>query len=54
MLEPLIDNIFVKCGGRDLQQTVRIPMGTNCDPVLADLFLHSSEADFIAERNNIV
>ena len=29
------------------QQTVGITMGTNCAPILADLFTYSSEADFI-------
>ena len=29
------------------QQTVGIPMGTNCAPLLADFFLYSYEADFI-------
>jgi hypothetical protein len=29
--------------------TVGIPMGTNCVPLLADLFLYSYEADFIQE-----
>ena len=47
MLEVLIDNLFVIFGGRVLQQTVGIPMGTNCAPLLADLFLYSYEADFI-------
>ena len=47
MLKFLIDNIFVQCGGRVFQQTGSIPMGTNCAPLLADLFLHSYEADFI-------
>jgi len=47
MLEFLIDNIFVIFGGRVFQQTVGIPMGTNCSPLLADLFLYSHEADFI-------
>ena len=47
MLEFLIDNIFVVFGGRVFQQTVGIPMGTNCAPLLADLFLYSYEADFI-------
>jgi hypothetical protein len=32
---------------RVFQQTVGIPMGTNCAPLLADLFLYSYEADFI-------
>ena len=47
MLEFLIDNIFVILGGRVFQQTVDIPMGTNCAPLLADLFVYSYEADFI-------
>ena len=47
MLEFLIDNIFAMFGGRVCQQTVGIPMGANCAPLLADLFLYSSEADFI-------
>ena len=47
MLDFLIDNIFVEFGGRIFQQTIGIPMGTNCAPLLADLFLYSYEADFI-------
>jgi hypothetical protein len=47
MLEFLIDNKFVIFGGRVFQQTVGIPMGTNCAPLLADLFLYSYEVDFI-------
>jgi hypothetical protein len=47
MLEFLIDNIFVMFGGRVFQQTVGIPMSTNCAPLLADLFLYSYEANFI-------
>ena len=43
MLDFLIDNIF---GGRVFQQTIGIPMGTNCAPLLADLFLHAYEAAF--------
>ena len=50
MLEFLIDNIFVFFDGRVFQQTVGIPMGTNCAPLLVDLFLNSYEADFITER----
>ena len=29
------------------QQTIGIPMGTFCDPLLADLFLFSYEAEFL-------
>ena len=47
MLEFLIDNIFVECGGVSFQQVIGIPMGTNCAPLLADLFLYSYKAEFI-------
>ena len=47
MLEYLIDNIFVEFGGRIFQQTIGIPMGTNCVPLFADLFLYSHEAEFV-------
>ena len=44
MLEYLIHNIFVQFGGRIFQQTIGVSMGTNCAPLLADLFLYSYEA----------
>ena len=47
MLEFLVDNIFVVFGGKVFQQMVGIPMGTNCVPLLADIFLYSYEAEFI-------
>ena len=47
MLEYLIDTIFVEFGGRIIQQTIGIPMGTNCAPLLADLCLYSYEAEFV-------
>jgi hypothetical protein len=34
-------------GGLVFQQIVHILMGTNCVPLLAELFLYSYEADFI-------
>ena len=34
-------------GGKVFQQIVGIPMGTNCAPLLADIFLYSYEAEFI-------
>jgi hypothetical protein len=46
MFEFLIDNKFFLFGGRMFQQTIDIPMGTNCAPLLADLFMHDYEADF--------
>ena len=47
MLEFLIDNIFVSVGATLFQPVVGIPMGTNCAPLLADLFLYSSESEFL-------
>jgi hypothetical protein len=47
MLEFLIDNISVSFGGTLFQQVVGIPMGTNCAPLLADLFLYSYESEFL-------
>ena len=46
-LKYLIDNIFVEFGGRIFQQTIGIPMGTNCAPLHADWFLYSYEAEFV-------
>ena len=47
MLGFLIDNIYVVFGDQVFQQSVGIPMGTNCAPLLADLFLYSYEAEFV-------
>jgi hypothetical protein len=47
MLEFLIDKIFVSFGGTLFQQVVGIQMGTNCAPLLADLFLYSYESEFL-------
>ena len=47
MLEFLVDNIFVVFAGKVFQQIIGIPMGTNCAPILADIFLYSYEAEFI-------
>ena len=49
-------------GFHEYQKTVDIPMGTNCDPLVADLFLYSQEADCVQhlhkgkfkKRNNII
>ena len=47
MIESLVDNIYVRFGGQLFQQMVGIPMGTNCAPLLADLFLYSYENKFL-------
>jgi hypothetical protein len=38
MLEFLIDNIYIVVGEQVFQQSVGIPMGSNCTPLLVDLF----------------
>ena len=47
MIEFLIDNSFVQFGGRLFRQMIGIPMGTNCAPLHADLFLYSYENEFL-------
>ena len=44
MLELLVDNFFVVFAGKVVQQIIGISIGTNCTPLLADIFLHSYEA----------
>ena len=48
MLEFLVDNIFVVFAGKVFQQINGIPIGTNCAPLLADIFLYSYKAKFIS------
>ena len=47
MVDFLADNIFVKFGGCIFHQVIGIPIGTNCVPFLADLFLYSYESEFL-------
>ena len=47
MIEFLVDNIYVRFGAQLLRQTVGIPMGTSCAPLLVDLFLYSYENEFL-------
>ena len=37
-LHYLLDNIFIRIGSKLCRQIVGIPMGTNCIPLVADLF----------------
>ncbi|KAK3089429.1 hypothetical protein FSP39_003538 [Pinctada imbricata] len=43
----LLDNIYVRFGENLYKQVVGIPMGTNCAPLVADLFLYTYEKEFI-------
>ena len=42
-------NIYVQFDGTVYQQIVGIPMGTNCAPLIADLFLYCYERDFMSD-----
>ena len=42
-------NIFVRFGNKVFRQIVGIPMGTNCAPLIADLFLYCYESQFMAK-----
>ena len=43
----VLDNIFIRFGTNLYRQVVGIPMGTNCAPLVADLFLFCYERDFM-------
>ena len=48
----LLDNIYIRFGTKLYRQIVGIPMGTNCAPLVADLFLFSYERDFIKDLSS--
>ena len=43
----LLYNIYIRFGSKLYRQNVVIPMGTNCAPLVADLFLFCYERDFL-------
>ena len=43
-----MENIYVQFGDMLYKQIVGIPMGTNCAPIIADLFLYCYERDFMS------
>ena len=48
----LLDNIFIRFGTKLYRQVVGIPMGTNCAPLVADLFLFCYERDFMTSLSD--
>ena len=46
-LHYLLDNTFIRFGSKLYRQIVGILMGTDCAPLVADLFLFSYERDFV-------
>ena len=43
----LLDNIFIRFGSKLYRQIVGTPFGTNCAPLVADLFLFCNERDIL-------
>ena len=48
----LLDSIYIRFGTKLYRQIVGIPMGTNCAPLVADLFLFCFERDFMKDLSN--
>ena len=46
MIDFLIDNIYIKIGNHLFRQCIGIPMGTNCAPLLANLFCIHTRLNF--------
>ena len=49
----LLDNIYIRFGTKLYRQIVGIPMGTNCAPLVADLFLFCCERDFMTSLSDV-
>ena len=48
-----LDNIYIRFGTKLYRQIVAIPMGTNCAPLVADLFLFCYERDFMTPLSDV-
>ena len=51
-LSLLLDNIYIRFGTKLYRQIVGIQMGTNCAPLVADLFLFCYERDFMKDLSS--
>ena len=49
----LLDNFYIRFGTKLYRQIVGIPMGTNCAPLVTDLFLFCYERDFMTSLSDI-
>ena len=47
-----MDNIFIRFGTKLYRQIVGIPIGANCAPFVADLFLFCYERDFMKDLSS--
>ena len=52
LLRWLIDNIYVTFGDNCFRQVIDIPMGTDCAPFLAHLFLFAHEFKWLDKQKN--
>ena len=52
-LKYLLDNNYIRFGNKLYRQIVGIPMGTNCAPHVADLFLFCYERDFMTSLSDV-
>ena len=50
-LSYLLDDIYIRFGTKLYRQTVGIPMGTNCAPLVADLFFYCDERALMDSLN---
>ena len=48
----LLENIYFRFGNKLYRHIVGIPMGTNCAPLVADLFLFCYERDFMTSLSD--
>ena len=48
----MLDNNFIQFGTKRYRQVVGIPTGTNCAPLVADLFLFCFERDFMVSLSD--
>ena len=48
-----MDNINIRFDTKLYRQIVGIPMGTNCAPLVADLFLFCYERDFVTSLSDV-
>ena len=49
----ILDNIYIRFGTKLYRQIVGIPIGTNCAPLVADLFLFCYERDFMTSLSGV-
>ena len=44
----IVDTLYVQLDGMVYQQTMGIPIGTNCAPLITDLFIYCYDCDFMS------